>query len=78
VELFIEGRRLAKTRGGYLGLGPGGTGPGDAVALVNGGQLPLILRASGSHWELMGDTYVHGMIQWELFDVIKYESLWID
>jgi hypothetical protein len=78
VELFIEGRRLVKTRGGYLGLGPGGTGLGDVVALVNGGQLPLILRASGSHWELMGDAYVHGMMHGELFDVNKCESLLID
>jgi hypothetical protein len=78
MEPLVEGRRLAKTRREYLGLVPGGAELGDAVALVKGGQLPLILRASGSHLELMGDAYVHGMMQGELFDVDKCKSLWID
>jgi Heterokaryon incompatibility protein (HET) len=78
MELLIEGRRLVKTSKGYLGLAPGRAELGDVVALVKGGQLPLILRASGSHWELVGDAYVHGMMQGELFDVEKCKSIWID
>ena len=61
------GRRLGTTRNGYLALLPAETRVGDAVVLCEGGTTPLILRSAGWAFELVGDGYVHGMMQGELF-----------
>jgi hypothetical protein len=61
-------RRLARTSKGYLGLVPAGTRVGDFVALLKGGALPFILRSRGGPWELVGASYIHGIMYGEAFD----------
>lgn len=62
------GRRMARTEKGYLTLVPSQTEVGDSVAVCKGGQTPLILRCQPTTWELIGDSYVHGIMNGESFD----------
>jgi hypothetical protein len=73
-------RRLARTNNGYLGLVSTSCEVGDAVWLLQGANIPYILRgigklagneATGSAWEVVGDAYVHGVMQGEVWKDVK-------
>lgn len=69
-------RRLARTEKGYLALVPHSSQPGDKIALCRGGKLPLVLRASlKDTWELVGCSYVHGIMHGEAWDVARCNTL---
>jgi hypothetical protein len=59
------GRRLIITRNGYLGLGPAYTRSGDITAILPGCSVPMILRRSGDEFTVVGDSYVHGIMNGE-------------
>lgn len=60
------GRRFAITKGGRLAWCPGPCQKGDTVAVLAGGTVPFILRkASNSQHRLLGDAYVHGIMDGE-------------
>jgi hypothetical protein len=61
------GRRLIRTRNGYIGMAGALTMKGDHIALVKGGRIPLVLRRMGGKWAFVGDSYVHGIMQGEAF-----------
>lgn len=61
-------RRLARTTNGYLCLVPAGGKKGDSIALCKGGNTPLILRSDDRYWTLVGECYVHGIMNGEKFD----------
>ena len=61
-------RRLVRTVNGYLGLVPAESQAGDIIAILQGGQLPFVLRSRGGTWELIGASYIHGVMQGEAFD----------
>jgi hypothetical protein len=64
-----DGRRMIHTRKGYLGLVPAETRQGDRIGLFVGGKVPLIIRPrDGGTWELIGESYLHGMMFGEVFD----------
>ncbi|KAI4282890.1 MAG: hypothetical protein L6R38_002584 [Xanthoria sp. 2 TBL-2021] len=77
MAMAVTQRRIVKTRKGYVGLAAGDTAVDDSVALVQGGQVPLVLRKVDYHWQLVGDTYVHGIMNGEAFDENKCEMIWI-
>ena len=64
------GRRMVVTQKGYLGLAPDLAEEGDCVVLVKGGRVPLVLRRidKGERWELVGDSYVYGIMHGERFE----------
>ncbi|KAI4950584.1 hypothetical protein J4E91_004469 [Alternaria rosae] len=73
-------RRLARTKNGLLGLVPTSCEAGDAVWLLQGANVPCVLRESNRHisdgytrriWEVMGDAYVHGAMQGEVWRDVK-------
>lgn len=64
----VTGRRLAVTNGSYLALVSAGTKVGDRICILRGARVPFILRRDGSHYVLIGDCYVHGMM---LGEVVK-------
>jgi hypothetical protein len=68
-------RRVIRTRGGYIGLGPRMAAIGDSVVLAKGGRLPLLLRKDNEMWEFIGDCYVHGMMSGESFDETKCRKI---
>jgi hypothetical protein len=64
-----DGRRLAATNRGFLGLVPAGTIPGDLVCILLGAQTPFVLRPSEGpegRYEVVGECYMHGMMDGEL------------
>jgi hypothetical protein len=68
------GRRLFVTKRGYIGAGPLSAQVGDAVYVLAGGHVPLVLRKGSQQGDgdpsdgpltLVGDCYVHGVMQGE-------------
>ena len=68
-------RRLARLEKGYLGVVPKETRPGDAIALFKGGEMPLVIRARGCEWELIGPAYIHGIMYGEGWDESKSREI---
>ena len=74
-------RCLFRTEAGFIGLGPRlirGDVDEDYVALCEGGALPLIVRRKGDDWEVIGDCYVHGWMNGELYEIAKKDmkTMW--
>lgn len=78
---FAVGRRLAKVTisltGGdsrlALALVPPGAEIGDSIMLCSGGAVPLVTRRKAGNgcdgaWTLLGESYVHGVMQGEAFE----------
>ncbi|KAI0552265.1 heterokaryon incompatibility protein-domain-containing protein [Xylaria curta] len=57
-------RALLVTKRGYLGLGPA-CQVGDYVCILRGGEVPFILRPTNGHFRLVGDAYIHGIMEGE-------------
>ena len=71
------GRRMARTENGYLALVPSKTEVGDLVAVCKGGRTPIILRGRATGWELIGDSYVHGIMNGESFNLESCQDIYI-
>lgn len=71
------GRRMFTTSQTYIGLGPKRMRSGDCLALLEGGQVPYILRRKGQEYELIGECYVHGIMEGERFDKSRCEQIWL-
>ncbi|CBX96676.1 hypothetical protein LEMA_P109410.1 [Plenodomus lingam JN3] len=66
---LASNRRLVRSARGYLGLVPAQARVGDGIALVAGAGAPLVVRAVGAgRWELLGEGYVHGVMDGECWD----------
>lgn len=67
-------RRFAVTRKGYFALVPRGARLGDQVAIFDRYCVPFLLRrvdedGQGELFELMGETYVHGIMKGEAMEM---------
>ncbi|KAJ3548728.1 hypothetical protein NM208_g870 [Fusarium decemcellulare] len=73
-------RRLFVTNAGFMGLAPPSAQPGDVVVLLSGGRVPFIVRKgaadSSEYYRIVGETYVHGIMDGELLSTINSE--WVD
>ncbi|KAI8931887.1 hypothetical protein NX059_010791 [Plenodomus lindquistii] len=75
---MASNRRLIRSKLGYLGLAPAATQIGDSIALFKGGGSPFIIRSAGKQqWELIGDSYVHGMMDGDCFDAARCHDMWL-
>lgn len=65
--LVTRYRCFAVTAKGYYVLGPEDMQEGDVVTVLHGGQTPFVLRRRGdqSGWILVGECYVHGLMNGE-------------
>lgn len=69
------GKRLFKSRRGYIGTVPETALPGDLICVVVGGRVPLVLRlmemsdemrnSEDRRYTFVGDCYVHGIMDGE-------------
>ncbi|KAK3985339.1 heterokaryon incompatibility protein-domain-containing protein [Cladorrhinum sp. PSN332] len=66
---------LHLTSDGYIGLAPPAARVGDLVSLVKGAKVPLVIRKDGEGWELVGESYVHGAMEGEVWDERKCELM---
>ncbi|KAK1826107.1 hypothetical protein QBC39DRAFT_386949 [Podospora conica] len=73
---MMLGRRLMWSRDGYFGAVPAEAKKGDAIMLIQGCPVPLVVREvagdvlgegeeSGQKWQLIGDCFVHGAMYGE-------------
>ncbi|KAI1159602.1 HET-domain-containing protein [Nemania serpens] len=69
----VAGRRFAITDQAYVGLVPDMATDGDKICILQGCNVPYVLRRVGEHYMLMGDAYVHGIMLGEAF--VRDESL---
>ncbi|KAH8655076.1 heterokaryon incompatibility protein-domain-containing protein [Tricladium varicosporioides] len=72
------GRTLFKTERGHVGLSSPHTKAGDAIALFQGGKMPFVIReAEEGKWQIIGDAYIHGIMNGKEFDSSKCDMLQI-
>ena len=64
-------RSIFITKLGYVGLGPPDSARGDTIAVILGTDVPFVLRPLGDHFQLIGETYVRGIMLGEALDELK-------
>jgi Heterokaryon incompatibility protein (HET) len=67
----LKQRRLFYSKKGYFGLGPAVMQPGDIVCVLFGAQVPFILRRKDSRYQLVGESYVHGIMHGEAIKMLE-------
>ncbi|TVY51984.1 Heterokaryon incompatibility protein 6,OR allele [Lachnellula cervina] len=71
-------RRFCVTNNGLMALVPAGTKNGDVVCVIRGAQTPFILRpVEGWTCQLVGECYVHGIMDGEMMDEEYLKTLLI-
>lgn len=80
-ELVAYGQwRFARTSKGYVGLVPSSVRVRDCIGLFKGANVPLVLRKAGTKeagYLLVGECYIHGIMQGEAFNEDKCGEIWI-
>jgi hypothetical protein len=64
----IQGRVFFTTSKGYMGFGAMGSKVGDEVCVLGGGNSPFILRSHDTYFEMIGDSYLHGIMHGRILD----------
>lgn len=64
--LTVRERYLFRTTANDIGLGPLLCQPGDQVWVLENGRVPFVLRPKLDSFELMGECYLHGVMDGEL------------
>lgn len=72
------GRCFVRAETGAYGLCPRDTKPNDRLVLLQGANVPIVLRPSGKNWILVGECFVYGVMYGELWDQDRCEMLWIE
>ena len=75
VERILILRKVFLTSEGLLGLCPKGAEKGDHVCILPGADVPMILRPEGENFRLVGESYVHGMIDGEALHKLEAEMV---
>jgi hypothetical protein len=76
VLLSCKGRSFFVTETGRFGLGPWIMKPGDECWVVKGGRVPLVLRKADAVYKLIGEAYLHGIMQGELLKRLDESGGW--
>ncbi|KAJ2984407.1 hypothetical protein NUW58_g6075 [Xylaria curta] len=75
----LDVNRLFVTMGGYLGIAPRDIRPGDFIAVMNGCEMPYVVRAAGKKYkiaggmegnpwlEVVGPCYLEGIMKGEIY-----------
>jgi SpoVK/Ycf46/Vps4 family AAA+-type ATPase len=63
-------RTFFVTRQGYMGVGPNCLGKGDIVCVFLGGKVPFVLHREHSEYLLLGESYVHGIMEGEIIEEV--------
>jgi hypothetical protein len=72
LSVMSPGRTIGLTGGGYLALLPKSVMAGDLVCIFLGCNVPLVLRrAQPRHFILIGDCYVHDVMNGEVIEDLE-------
>jgi hypothetical protein len=66
-----SGRLLAITEENLMGLVPTSAEVGDEIYLLAGGQVFYVLRPQGDGFRLIGESYIHGLMDGEALDRLE-------
>jgi hypothetical protein len=64
----LRGRTLMTTKNGYLGLALSSAAQGDVIAVLLGCPSPMVLRPSGSLYQVVGACYIHDIMKGEVME----------
>ncbi len=67
-QKVAQGRRFFTTLSGYMGIGPPHMRSGDLVCVFLGGRRPWVIRQDGPEYSLVGECYVHGIMNGEFME----------
>ena len=68
INVACRNRSFITTKEGYIGLAPSETKPGDKICILLGCRMAMVRRpASSSHYQVVGESYVHGLMDSEAF-----------
>ena len=63
--------RFCVTRDGYMGVVPKRAAKGDGICVFLGGSVPFVIRRTASrHYSLVGECYVHGLMDGKALDMV--------
>jgi hypothetical protein len=65
---YALGRRFFVSEEGKFGLAPPNARKGDHITVFHGAETPFILRKSGSTFQIVGESYVYGLMNGEAID----------
>ncbi|KAK6081039.1 heterokaryon incompatibility protein [Seiridium cupressi] len=68
-------RSFIVCKSGRIGLAVRGVAPGDRVFIMRGGSAPLVLRKSGTEWNMVGEAYISGLMDGEAVDLALQEKM---
>ncbi|KAN0122842.1 Heterokaryon incompatibility protein (HET) domain containing protein [Hyaloscypha variabilis] len=68
-------RVLFTTSKGYMGVGPKVSKAGDVVCVLGGGTVPILLRPANGHFQVVGESYVHGIMEGEAVQLWRDNEL---
>lgn len=75
MSLVCKGRRFFTSRKGFMGLAPDIAEVGDKISLVSGCCTPLILIHDGPNFSLVGESYVHGVMDGRLISDAAFQDI---
>lgn len=73
--ISLKGRKLATTETGYMCLVPETVRKGDVAAVLYGCNFPVLLRPLGEAYQVLGECFVPGLMNGEVFDAQIEEDL---
>jgi len=65
------GRRLVTTKRGYVGMALETTQKGDVIGVHLGCTMPVVLRPVGDHFRVVGECYIHGLMEGEAMEWLE-------
>lgn len=57
-----KGRKICVTKGRYMGVTTYDTEKGDLLVMLEGFAMPFVLRPNGANFVIIGDCYIHGIM----------------
>jgi len=66
-------RRFFTTQNGYFGLAPEDACANDIVCIIGGAQTPYILREHNGCYQVIGECYVHGLMDGEALELEDFK-----
>ena len=70
-SLYTLHRRLMISEKGYIGLVPIDCRSGDRICVLSGCSIPVILRQKGDYHILIGECYVHGIMDGQAIQQLR-------
>ncbi|KAI8676267.1 ATP-grasp domain-containing protein [Fusarium sp. Ph1] len=72
--MMNAGRKPFLSAGGHVGLGPAAMDSGDIIVIFYGAHVPFVLRPKGQEFQLLGEAYVHGIMDGEFMRVDREDK----